>query len=376
MNLTKKGQEAFDYATEYFPNEWFSAAELSEKCGKKIAPAALLGVVSRGYMKKALQNPVKFTLNLNADIPLIEKKGCDNANLHKALKEKDDEFYTYYNDIKKECDLYKDFFVNKTIYLNCDSEDSQFWKYFMFNFNNFQIKKLIATYYSPDDTSFKLISEDGETFVRTPLSGNGDFASSECVNIFDEADIVITNPPFSLFRKLVVLLTKHNKDFILVGNENSVASTEIFPLIKDNKIFFGYNKIKSFLRPDGTSREFGNICWFTNLPIVKNGTKIELKKKYIDTDYPVYDNYEAINVDKVNDIPCDYYGIMGVPISYVNKHDKERFEILGLAAGNTRANGLFYSVPYTPNSEDRGGSAMIDGKRKYSRVFIRRKENA
>lgn len=375
MNLTEKGQVAFDYARKYFPTGWFSAADLSEKSGEKIAAATLNGIVNRGYMQKMAGTPVKFAFVDSIDVTSIEKGGNNNSNLHRALKEKDDEFYTYYEDIKKECDLYKEFFVGKTIYLNCDSKDSQFWKYFMDNFNAFQIKKLMATHYLPNQNSTLIFSEDGQTINSFLLSGDGDFASQECIDILKEADLVVTNPPFSLFRKMVSLLVKNNKDFILVGNENTIASTEVFPLIKEGKIDFGYNKIKSFLRPDGSSRDFGNICWFTNLPISKKSKQLSFKKKYAEDEYPKYDNYDAINIDKVVDIPQDYYGIMGVPISYLNKHDKEQFEVLGLAAGNTRTNGLFYSVPYTPNSEDRGGSAMVDGQRKYSRVFIRRKEN-
>lgn len=187
-------------------------------------------------------------------------------------------------------------------------------------------------------------------------------------------DIIVTNPPFSLFRKLVLILEKYSKNYLLIGNENTFASTEIFPLIKDEKIHLGFNKVKNFLTPDNSIQTFGNISWFTNLSIEKETKPIKMTKKYDAETYPQYDNFKAINVDKVTDIPLDYYGIMGVPITYLNKHNKNQFEILGLAAGNTKNNGLNYNVEYNPSPLDRGGCGVINGVRKYSRVFIRRKD--
>lgn len=378
MNLTEKGLVAFGHARKHFPTGWFSAAELSAACGEKIAAATLNGIVSRGYMEKEAGTPVKFKFvddidNINVGTNINTKSG--NSNLHKALKQKDDEFYTFYSDVKMECEHYKDFFCNKVVYLNCDSTESQFWNYFIDNFEALHLKKLLATSYTKEGHSTISSTLDGKNITTIPLSGNGDFSSDECISFLESADVVVTNPPFSLFRKLVQLLVNKNKYFLLVGNENTVASTEIFPLIKENKIKFGYNKIKTFLRPDGSTQDFGNVCWFTNLPLREKNTQLTFTKQYTEDLYPQYDNYEAINVDKVVDIPKNYFGIMGVPISYLNKHDAEHFEILGLAAGNTRANGLFYSVPYTPHADDRGGSAMISGKRKYSRVFIKRKDS-
>lgn len=295
-----------------------------------------------------------------------------NDNLHKALKNKNDEFYTLYQDIEKECSNYIQHFENKIIYLMCDTEESQFWQYFLNNFKNFKLKELIATHLDLNNNSYKIYTADGNTIKKDSLSENGDFRNQECINILKQSDIVITNPPFSFFRQIVKLILQYNKKFLLVGNENTFASTEIFPLIKDNQIWTGINKIKQFKQPDNSLKDFGNICWFTNLTINKDIPFIPLTKKYSKETYPEYDNFQAINVDRVNLIPFDYDGIIGVPISYLNKYNPNQFKIVGLAAGNTKINKLNFDVPYTPHPLDRGGCGVINGKRKYSRVFIQK----
>lgn len=377
MALTEKGKLALNYVKECFPSGTFSAKDLSDACGEKIVAATLNGVVNNGYLNRYETSPITFELVPNVNIEtltsLVKEKKSGNDNLHNALKAKNDEFFTFYEDVEKECINYISHFKEKIIYLNCDNEDSQFWKYFFTNFISLGLKQLVATALNKDNIAYKIWSDDGINIHRTPLTGTGDFLSEECQEILKMADIVVTNPPFSRFREMVILILKHKKKFLLIGNENTFASTEIFPLIKDNLIWTGFNKVQHFLEPNGNIKEFGNICWFTNLTINKEIPFIPLTAKYSKENYPFYDNFEAINVDRVDLIPYDYDGIMGIPISYLSKYNPKQFEIVGLAAGNTKTNKLNFEVPYTPHELDRGGCGVIKGVRKYSRVFVKRK---
>lgn len=291
-----------------------------------------------------------------------------NDNLHKALKNKNDEFYTFLEDIEKECNNYIELFNNKIIYCNTDTENSAFWSYFYKNFNNFHLKKLIATHLE-DPFSYKIETIDGKNIQKENLKSNGDYSSEECLNILKEADFIITNPPFSKSKEFIYLLVQYNKQFLVIGNENAFSSTLIFPLLKEHKIWTGQNKVKNFLQPDGSIKTFGNVCWFTNLP---NSEKpfINLTKTYDPTIYKKYENFDAINVDKVKDIPKDYPYIMGVPISLIGKYNPKQFKIEGLAAGNTHKNNLNYNVKSNPHPLDRGGCGIVEGQRKYTRVFI------
>lgn len=377
MALTEKGKNAVQLIQQHYPQGRFSAADLSAKAGQTIVAATLNAVAKNGVLNRYETSPITFELVPDIDIEALfhttKKKTAGNDNLHNALKAKNDEFFTFYEDIEKECVNYISHFKGKTIYLNCDSEKSQFWKYFFNNFTNFELKELVATYLDKENTSYKLWSNDGINIHRTPLTGVGDFSSEECREILEMADIVITNPPFSRFREMVTLILNYEKQFLLIGNENTFASTEIFPLIKDNLIWTGFNKVRQFLQPDGSTKDFGNICWFTNLTINKEIPLIPLTAKYSKENYPFYDNFEAINVDRVDLIPCDYDGVMGIPVSYLNKYNPKQFEIVGLAAGNTKTNKLNFDVPYTPHELDRGGCGVVKGVRKYSRVFVKRK---
>ena len=297
----------------------------------------------------------------------------NNDNLHTALKNKNDEFYTLFQDIALECDHYIPLFEGKNILLPCDNIKSDFWLYFYKHFKEYKLQSLTAT--SLGETKGQYIfTNDGINIINKELYGNGDFQSQEVQDIININDIIITNPPFSLFRKLVMILEKYHKQYLLIGNENTLASTEIFPLIKEEKLHLGFNKVKDFLTPDNSIQTFGNISWFTNLPIEKEIKPIKMTCKYDPKIYPQYDNFKAINVDKVTAIPLDYYEIMGVPITYLNKHNKDQFKIMGLAAGNTKNNGLNFDVEYNPSPLDRGGCGVINGVRKYSRVFIKRKD--
>ena len=293
-----------------------------------------------------------------------------NYNLNKAHKAKNDEFYTHMSDIDNELQHYKDIFAGKTIYCNCDNPTkSNFVKWFYRRFNMLHLKRLIVTAYNSVgcglywDSDFATvdpksidISKEIEKDVRK-LNGNGDFRSDECIELLKQADIVVTNPPFSLFREYVKVLMDNNKDFVIVGNINAITYKEFFPYIKDNRIGLGFtNGAKSFIRPNGEEKDV-LICWYTTLPISKHNEELVLFRKYNPEEYPKYDNYDAINVDKTCDIPADYDGVMGVPISFLNKYNPNQFQIIGNE----------YSL-----NIDRG-RGYVAGKRMYSRIFIKRK---
>lgn len=272
-----------------------------------------------------------------------------NASFKAAKEVKNDEFYTFYEDITKELRNYAKYFKNKVIYCNCDDHagiglgtpKSNFLKYFADNFEAFGIKKVIATHYERDGASTMYILDkdntgDGiicsEDVQEIPLKSNGDFRSYECIEFLKEADLVVTNPPFSLFREYVAQLMEYKKKFIIIGNDNCRTFKEIFPLIKNNKIWCGYNHVKKFAKPNGETQSFGNVGWYTNLPTTYRNEQIETGKKYYGYEhmYPKYDNYDAIEVSRVSDIPMDYDGVIGVPITFIDKYNPEQFEIIGI----------------------------------------------
>ena len=329
-----------------------------------------------------------------------------NLVLEAAKKQKDDEFFTQREDIENELRHYKDHFKDKIVYMNCDDPaESEFWKFFVRNFEPWDIKKLIATHYIPDnkEQSYKIEIVRPETGyykgkhnskvnipqeqmslwldpVHVPIESNGDFESEACVKILKEADIVVTNPPFSKFRSYVKQLMDYQKKFVIIGNQNAISYKEIFPLIQENKMWLGYhNGDMSFKVPDyyperstrfwidetGQKwRSLGNICWFTNLDIPKRHQPLDLRGvKYEgnEENYPYYDEYPAINIDKVSEIPEDYYGVMGVPLTFFTKYSPDQFEIVGLDR-------------YVDNNPHPGRRFKIDGKEKYARILIRRKD--
>ena len=269
-----------------------------------------------------------------------------NKNLTQAKKAKNDEFYTLISDVEKELKNYKSQFEGKVVYCNCDDpEESNFWKFFELNFEEYKLKKLISTHYDAEKPTYKLelfadVDGDGKItkgdIIKTPLKQNGDFRSEESINLLKESDIVVTNPPFSLFREYVAQLMKYKKKFLIIGNQNAITYKEIFPLIRDNKIWLGYNYVKEFKQPNGLLKKFGNIVWFTNIPHNKRNEKLILIAKYDSKKYQKYDNYDAIEVGKVADIPKDYNGAIGVPISFLDKYNPEQFEIVAL--GSSREN--------------------------------------
>ena len=270
-----------------------------------------------------------------------------NSNLHAAKVAKNDEFYTRFEDINFEINLvehgYRPFFKDKVVYCNCDDpEESNFWKFFKARFNGLKLKKLISTHYDQEGKSSYKLEYDGERVVKSELDGNGDFRSPECVELLKESDIVVTNPPFSLFREFVALLMKYEKKFVIIGSMNAITYKEIFPLIKDNKIWLGYTSPNEFIIPGGEiTKQVTGLCrWFTNLEIPKRHEPMLLGGSYEKGSkkgmFPKYDNYDAINVDRVCDIPEDYDGVMGVPITFLDKYCPEQFEIVEL--GNSKEN--------------------------------------
>lgn len=302
-----------------------------------------------------------------------------NKNMNKAKVEKNDEFYTRLEDIQEECWNYRTYFKGKTIFCNCDDPKwSNFWKYFHIYFNTFGLKELVSTHYEPNGSSY-VLNYRGENDIDCgmgrmySLKGNGDYASEECLRLLDRADIVVTNPPFSLFRSYVTTLLEHKKDFLIIGNYNAVTYKEIFPLIKRNVIRIGYNPVKEFKLPDGTSKKFGNINWFTTLPVETQREKFIFTRTVKDSPelYKKYDNYDAINVDKVSDIPEDYFGVMGVPVTFLTKYNPEEFEILG-SQGWDKDDIIRKIYCGTKSSADDDFKTNINGKATYARIFIRR----
>lgn len=340
---------------------------------------------------------------------------AQNAKLNDAKNAKKDEFYTQYNDIEAEMKAYveynPDVFKGKTILLPCDDPEwSNFTKYFASNFERFGLKKLISTSYAKGagnkqlslfEESSPLYDKDlhethGKLFTLTHdtdgsgnididdiefngyLKGDGDFRSEEVSKLRDEADIIITNPPFSLFREFLAWIMEANKQFVIIGNMNAITYKEVFPLIRDNKLWMGasiHSGDREFRVPDdyplnasGTRiDEKGNkyirvkgVRWYTNVDYKERHEDLDLYKEYNPEEYPKYDNYDAINVNKTADIPCDYDGIMGVPITFMDKYNPEQFEIIGNE----------YSLDIDK------GRGYINGKRMYSRIFIRKRKSA
>ncbi len=365
-------------------------------------------------------------------------------DLKGAKTAKQDEFYTQLDDIAKELKHYKQHFKEKVVFCNCDDPyESNFFKYFALNFNAFGLKKLIATCYNgspiagdelplvfdladdePKKIAYKVeISEvkdyngDGavnltdvqyliqnDNNVLSLLKGNGDFRSPECIELLKEADIVVTNPPFSLFREYVAQLIKYGKKFLIIGNQNAISYKECFSLIKDNKMWLGvsihsgdrefmipptYEVRSKSLRVDEKGNRYIRVVgirWFTNLDYPQRHEEIDLYKHYTPEEYPKFENFDAINVNATSEIPSDYEGIMGVPITFIDKYSPDQFEIIGLGISNS---GLDCGVkPYKPEHkkyrkeiQKRGAVdgdlyMMIDGivTVPYARILIRRRQ--
>ena len=328
-----------------------------------------------------------------------------NTTLSSAKKAKNDEFYTRLADIENECNHYKEHFKDKVIFCNCDDPfESNFFKYFAMSFNHLGLKKLIATCYDSSPIAWTQLNMFGEgkliknsnrkaykieiTEVKdfngdgavdlsdvkyllqskenalTMLNGNGDFRSEECRELLKQADIVVTNPPFSLFREYVAQLIEYDKKFLIIGNKNAITYKEIFPLLKEDKMWLGFTQPSTFFNNKGeiTNQVQGLCRWFTNLDITKRHDNFPLYKKYSPEEYPKYDHYDAINIDKTCDIPCDYLGVMGVPITFLDKYNPEQFKIIGIDR-------------YVEDNPFYGKRFTINNKETYARILIRRKQN-
>ena len=313
-----------------------------------------------------------------------------NTNLHAAKNSKKDEFYTQLADIERELKHYKSHFKDKVIYCNCDDPRiSNFFHYFSYNFEKFGLKKLITTCYKNQERDL-FSQHDSERSIYLEYEGDkkgnnvpdpdeigikylkedGDFRSKEAIELLKQADIVITNPPFSLFREYVAQLIEYDKKFIIIGHQNAITYKEIFKLIKENKIWLGYgfnggaahfiNKCYEDYAKAGDHKEgmirVSGVHWFTNLDINKRHEDLILYKKYTPEDYPKYDNYDAINVDKVAEIPMDYQGAIGVPITFLDKFNPEQFEIIKFRKG------------------DDDKDLSINGKCPYFRIIVKNKK--
>lgn len=345
---------------------------------------------------------------------------ADNKNLRNASKAKKDEFYTQLVDIELELKHYKDKLKDKVIFCNCDDPyESNFFKYFAMNFNYLGLKKLIATCYDSSPIAYtqlnlfgedkdvpnnnrhpykieinevKDYNNDGATDLAdveyllknkkntmSLLKENGDFRSGECIELLKQADIVVTNPPFSLFREFVAQLEQYKKDYLIIGNVNAITYKEIFKLIKENKLWLGqsiHSGDREFRVPDSYPLQSAGfridekgfkyirvkgVRWFTNMDYKERHEDLTLYKTYNSNEFPNYDNYNAINIDKTSDIPYDYYGYMGVPITFLDKYNPNQFEIIG-AMTTTKVDDFNYGYPY------------VNGKKLYARIIIKRRK--
>ena len=323
-----------------------------------------------------------------------------NKNLHAASKNKKDEFYTQLSDIENELKHYKNHFKNKVVYCNCDDPRvSNFFHYFSYNFEKLGLKKLIATCYksqnmnlfsqNDSEKAIYLIYEGDKNKNNIPdteeigiknLKGDGDFRSKECIELLKQVDIVVTNPPFSLFREYLTQLIEYDKKFIIVGHQNAITYKECFKLIKENKMWLGYgfkggaahfiNKHYEDYATAGDHKEgmirVSGVTWFTNLEISKRHEDLILYKKYNEEEYPRYDNYNAININTTKDIPCDYEGVMGVPITFLDKYNPEQFEIIDI-------NPHFFSI--VEQGLPKPKQLKITGQKDpYARILIKNKK--
>lgn len=322
-----------------------------------------------------------------------------NKSLNAANKAKEDEFYTELSDIENELKHYKQHFKDKVVLCNCDDPRiSNFFHYFSYNFEQLGLKKLITTCYKSQERD--LFSQnnseraiwleytgdhngnrvpDPEEIGINYLKGDGDFRSQECIELLKQADIVVTNPPFSLFREYMAQLIKYDKKFVIIGNQNAIHYKEIFPLIKNNQIWLGSClsfakfRVPDYYQPRATRfwideagqkwRSMGNICWYTNLDIAKRHEELILYKSYVPEEYPKYDNFNAIECCPTANIPSDYYDLMGVPITFLDKYNPDQFEIVGI-------------LNHGCDNEFDLAKPILNGKEKFARILIRRRQSS
>ncbi|MEN5362043.1 adenine-specific methyltransferase EcoRI family protein [Brevundimonas intermedia] len=351
-------------------------------------------------------------------------KVSGNGDLNNAFILKKDEFYTRYEDVEKEVLHYRSYLEGKTVLCNCDDPfESAFFRFFVANFAKLKLAKLVSSCRAEPSflssggngraykavvtavpwgfpVSYNSSSEIEALFTMpgnslSPLAGSGDFRSAECEALLEEADVVATNPPFSLFRDYIRQLDKHGKKFIVLGNMNAVTTREIFPLFRDNRVWYGKSirsGDRSFHVPDSyplnaagcgideNGRRFirvKGVRWFTNIDVSGRTERLELTRFYRAEEYPAYENYDAIDVARTKNIPVDYDGLMGVPITFLDKYNPDQFDIVMLANGNARSSvpaTTLKEVRYRPHPDDKGGVGIIDGRRAYARIIVRRKQ--
>jgi hypothetical protein len=301
----------------------------------------------------------------------------DNSGFQAAKNNRNDEFYTHLVDVEKELSNYGEHLKGKLVFLNCDNpKHSNFWKFFETNFKTLGLSGLVAVHLNREGNSYQLETTDGKT-VKTELEGNGDFRNPESVEILKRCDIVITNPPFSLFREYIDQLLSYNKKFLVLGNLNSITYKQVFRQIKYDKVWTGVNSVRSFTAPDG-SLKASPCLWVTNLENHKGDKKLELSKEYDPEEYPTYDNYDAIEVSRVKNIPLDYAEKMGVPITFLLKYNPDQFEIIGLAKDNREVGDVFVQGdPRHTDATHKGYVGMVlkeEGKLRstYARVIIKK----
>lgn len=286
-----------------------------------------------------------------------------NISLHRAKMTNNDEFYTCYDDIEQKVKSFD--FSGKTVYCNCDDwHFSNFFKYFYNNFKKLGLKKLLSTGFNAYGHGF-YACYDGKRLVTDEMIEDGDFRSTESWLCLQISDIVVTNPPFSLFREYISFLLENKKQFIIVGTESAITYKNVFPYIMSNKVWIGSELIKKFIKPDGEFVSFGNVCWFTN--VISNETKkpLPVATSY-SNEYTMYDNYDAIEIGAVKNIPVNYYGVMGVPVSYMKYHNPMEFDIVGVSSSSKENAGEYHKFGTT--------RPIVNGKKMFTRLFIKRKK--
>lgn len=302
-----------------------------------------------------------------------------NNNLHNAKRQKNDEFYTTRAAVELELNHYKEHFRGKVVYCNCDDPiESEFTRYFAYKFEDWGLKKLISTGYKESGHGVMYVYEgdkngnlvpDRSEWKITELQGNGDFRSEECLELLKQADIVVSNPPFSLFREYVAQLIEYGKEFLIIGNKNAITYKEIFPLIKENKLWLGISFPNEFILPNGEiTKTVSGLCrWFTNLTHAKRNKPLDLVQKYDPRYYPKFDNYDCIECSKVMDIPVDYDGVTAVPITFLDKYCPNQFRIIDartIALNDKQKNKSTLLI--------KDADSAINGKATYARICIQK----
>lgn len=300
-----------------------------------------------------------------------------NEHLQRAMKAKNDEFYTLYEDVRESLEPMMKLLEGKNVLLPCDDETSEFYRFFQYQMQSgkHKPKQVWATHYTHSEEQSYAMPAMGYYLCKqggTLLKDNGDFFSDEIQALVDKSDVIITNPPFSREAELIKLLLDKGKDFILIGTENLLTHRLLFPFVKDGRIH-AYGSVKKFVKPSGGYQTFGNCCWITSFTPPRATVKFMPTKKWDEVKDLIrpYENYAAVNVDKLANVPVDYDGVMGVPVTYLKKRNDEMFKIIGLGGAQSPASGLQYSVSYSPLKIDHGGNPVIEGHLTYSRIFIK-----